>query len=334
MKKLLTSLLSPFNFKLWACFFILTFNHLALTIAQNLVPNPSFEQYSSCPDNNSQFDSVLNWNSYQHFSFTLSPDYFNSCANNSTGVSIPDNFAGFQNASSENAYCGIITYFSNFQIYPYFYHEIIFATLEEPMKIGFKYYISLKVSLADGLGCCASDKLGVLFTTYNDTSISVFNNFAHIFSNSMISDTTNWTTISGSFIADSTYKYIFIGNFFNDTLTNISQPGNCFAYYYIDDICVSEDSLTCNSSLKITNSINRNKIQIYPNPANTKLYIKNELSDKGINKMIIYNYQGIIVDIYYDFEEKFINVANYKKGLYFISIYSDNQIFTQKCIIN
>lgn len=50
--------------------------------------------------------------------------------------------------------------------------------------------------------------------------------------------------------------------------------------------------------------------------------------------MIVYSSQGIIIDIYSGFKEKYINVENYKNGLYFISIYSDNQIFTQKFIIN
>ena len=41
---------------------------------QNLVPNPSFEDYLECPDSRYDVDLAFPWTSYG-----LSPDYFNAC---------------------------------------------------------------------------------------------------------------------------------------------------------------------------------------------------------------------------------------------------------------
>lgn len=106
----------------------------------------------------------------------------------------------------------------------------------------------------------ASNKIGVLFT--NDEYESLSNpaplpaNFAHFYSNTIITDTLDWTIISGSFIADSAYKYIMIGNFFDNNQTAYltvldSLLGEC-SYYFIDDVCVSTDSLTCSQTLSST----------------------------------------------------------------------------------
>ena len=44
--------------------------------AQNLVPNPSFENYSACPENISEIDFALPWTS----TTGATPDYYNSCS--------------------------------------------------------------------------------------------------------------------------------------------------------------------------------------------------------------------------------------------------------------
>src|ERR1035437_7061145 len=70
---------------------------------QNIVPNPSFEIHDSCPTGVTQIDRSTGWCSYGQ-----TPDYFNSCNNNQ--VSVPGNYAGYQNALTGNAYSGFLTY--------------------------------------------------------------------------------------------------------------------------------------------------------------------------------------------------------------------------------
>ena len=62
----------------------------------------------------------------------------------------------------------------------------------------------------------------------------------------LLNDTVNWMKIEGSFIATGNEKYITIGNFFPDSLSDIGffgTPTSWGAYYYIDDVSVIDMSL-------------------------------------------------------------------------------------------
>jgi len=75
-----------------------------------------------------------------------------------------------------------------------------------------------------------------------------------------ISDTLNWTEISGSFIATGGENFITIGNFKDTSIIHGS------GYYYIDDVCLSPDSLTCPSTVGINELNINNKLNLFPNP--------------------------------------------------------------------
>lgn len=265
-------------------FFLLT----KLLFAQvNLVPNPSFEEYDTCPNDHNQVHYAVGWSSYG----AAAGDYYNTCYTYSGGinVSVPNNFVGFQYPYEGRAYCGFYTYVvgtghTN-------YREYISTELISPLIIGEKYFVSIEINCPDNyfFNYGASNNIGVLFTTHSyqyydpDTTVR---NFAQINTNSIITDTVNWTTISGNFIADSAYNFINIGNFYSDKLTTYySTNGNPwnFAYYYVDMVCVSADSLTCNRESIIVNnySIKNNKINIFPNPATNRITIEYSLANKG-----------------------------------------------------
>jgi hypothetical protein len=73
--------------------------------------------------------------------------------------------------------------------------------------------------------------------------------YAQVYGSTVVEDTLGWTVISGSFVADSAYQYVVVGNFFSDEVTNWSlmDPNGTgyLAYYYIDEVCVSADPLYC-----------------------------------------------------------------------------------------
>ena len=218
--------------------------HIFTCAAQNLVGNPSFEEYSSCPNNTSQVYKSTGWNTY-----SATPDYFHSCG--ATNSSVPNNSVGFQCGSTGISYCGMHSY----HWFNSDYREFIGRQLDDTLIVNQKYYVSFKVVLAEGANC-ASDNLGVLFSTKpkqidtlpNDTNWGPTNNFTHFFTDSIISDTASWVTVFGSFVSDSNYTFLTVGNFFNDANTSwytFDSSSFCLAYYYIDDICVSTDSLTC-----------------------------------------------------------------------------------------
>lgn len=260
---------------------------------QNIIFNSSFEDMIQCPDAGTTISYSSGWATYSG-----TPDYFNTCSSNSNYL-IPNNGWGNQYPSSINcnAYAGLWAYYHPFSPNG---REYIGRQLSTAMTIGQRYYASIKVSLADGSNC-GINKIGILFSISANQPISV-NNSPHIYSSSIIADTLNWITISGSFIADSAYQYIILGNFFDDnnTDTTILGPANAFgytAYYFLDDICVSIDSTVCNPFTEICNTSILEKylddvIYIFPNPADKNITIKIK-EDNAKNATIkIYNLLG------------------------------------------
>src|SRR6188768_1056384 len=104
------NLISSFNIILQSRFFrkLLVLSKIALVVfinvnycsGQNLVPNPSFEIYDTCPSTLSAINLATSWSS-----FTQSPDYFNGCSPN---INVPNNPLGYQPASEGQAYAGAL----------------------------------------------------------------------------------------------------------------------------------------------------------------------------------------------------------------------------------
>src|SRR6185295_11530904 len=74
------------------------------SFSQNLVPNPSFENYSTCPNDLKQIYFAFPW--FQPNTYLNAVDYFNSCTSNSS-IDIPNNWAGYQCPHTGLAYSGI-----------------------------------------------------------------------------------------------------------------------------------------------------------------------------------------------------------------------------------
>lgn len=311
----------------------------------NLVPNPSFENYSTCPDNENQVDYSTGWSN-----FLLTPDYYNSCSSNSN-YSTPSNQRGYQVPATGSAYAGFFGYWSPYLMGDSNIREHIACQLSSPLNIGQKYYVSIRMSLTTGInGGCACSHLGAKFTTssfaiYGTDSLSspLVDNSAHVYYPNVISDTLNWTTISGSFVADSAYQYMVLGNFFMDSQVDTLLIGDttgapsCYAYYYVDDICVSTDSMQC--AVASVQELTLEDATVYPNPFTDKLMIK--LKGVGaINEFSVYDMYGNkqkvdITEINYS-NHTIINMerGDLKSGIYFLTIkYWDNRLFQKKIII-
>jgi hypothetical protein len=203
-------------------------------------------------------------------SWAVTPDYYNACANTTApNFGIPLNNRGFQNAHTGQAYVGLFTlaaFIPN-------QREFVGGTLSAPLTIGQQYFVSFWANHADtSLVGLTTDKLGIKFSTvafnYFATPDTV-NNLPHIFSNSIISDTANWVLIQGSFVADSAYTHFGIGNYFDDFQTNQSQIGTGtanYAYYLIDDVCISANSEACTPATGVVKNTLVAPFRIYPNP--------------------------------------------------------------------
>ena len=303
--------------------YCLVFWHF-LGTAQNLVPNPSFEEFNACPSTLGEIYKATGWNSVK-----LSPDYFNSCAPNSSfnSASVPHNFWGYQTPASGNGYAGFAAMYGNGNI-----REYLGASLLVPLEIGVKYFVSFKVCLAyrENSLACAVNKLGILFSTYpySENRPAPICNCSQIFTNSIIQDSVNWTVVNACFIADSSYSFISIGNFFTDSFTDtLKMQGElCNAYYYLDDVCISTDSQYCfNYSFTGLNSFyTSNYVKFYPNPVKDFLIVEGA---QNFNQEIftIYNAigQGVSNGILTNLKYNKLNLSSLPKGSYTIAVYGN-----------
>jgi gliding motility-associated-like protein len=232
------------NIKYYILFFLFTATFATTKgqiIGPNLVQNPSFEQYETCPDNLAQLYKSKYW-------WGISTDFYNIC--NTGNVSIPLNFGGFQNAKTGVAYAAFLLHYHSFNITNKVYMETIKKVLSDSLKKNKRYCINYYLSLAEYTFIYINqpnviviyDSIGVLFSVnpVKDTTSTIICDTCAIFTKSVVGiDTTNWFKISGSIIAHGGEKYLTIGKF-----SIMNWVPNIFGqfYVYIDDVSVCECS--------------------------------------------------------------------------------------------
>jgi len=227
---------------------------------QNLVPNSSFEETRACPKDADYIGGVVAWNLFPNFS----ADYFHRCANiyqtieyirkfpreEILNFSVPRSMFGYQEAHSGDAYAGISMC-----------NEAIAVKLLRPLVKDSVYYAEFFVSLAD------SSNVGTRYfgMYFSETPIRVINDNRMMISSFMLdtppqiqnprdrylTDTVNWTPISGFYTAKGGEQYIAIGGFYayHDSLVQRIRPdrplGKVYrseekqlGYYFVDDVSV------------------------------------------------------------------------------------------------
>jgi hypothetical protein len=320
-------------------FLILNFTFLIANAQVNLVPNFSFEQYSTCPTTADEVNLSTGWYKCSYNGST--PDYYNACSP-SNAMGVPQNYFFYQpDHRGCGAYMGLLTWatLSNER-------EHIGVQLTQPMIIGQKYFLSFYTvmggSSASGFYYeSPSDNIGARLSTvaYSSSNPAPIDNFTHLRSTTIITDTANWVRISGSIVADSAYRYLMLGNFYDDANTDTTtlNCGNCqnsYSYYLIDDVCISTDSALCNGGIDLLpcnvsveeNNFN-NQINIYPNPANSETSIEcllpfNTLIFNILGEQVFYASQSI--------GKITINTSQWENGMY-IAIINNTR---KKIIIN
>lgn len=219
--------------------------------AQNLVPNPSFEEYTDCPYAPAQLEFAKHWiNPTQG-----SPEYFNAnyCGQQNT-CSVPDNGIGYQNAKTGVAYSGLYAYSYNEPNL----REYIQIKLIQKLKKRNKYQVGFYCNLRDNYCNLAANSLGAFFSldAISRNDMLLFDTIPQLVNstNNLLISKTEWMLVSDTIEAIGEEEYITIGNFFQDSLTDTvsvydSFGGNYWGYkkpyYLIDDVFVIPlDSLT------------------------------------------------------------------------------------------
>jgi hypothetical protein len=189
----------------------------------------------------------------------------------------------------------------------------------------------------------ATDRIGACFSNDTIQNDSIYGYMLYQTpqientSGNFLTDKFMWTKISGSFVAVGGEQFLTIGNFHNDFNTNItpvsggaSPPTADWSggYYYLDDVCVSTDSVYSETWTGIFNSSTTN-VNVFPNPASSQLFIANAPPHSAYN---IIDVVGKVVESgeLTELNSK-INVSTFNNGVYFLLL---NNKYSFKIIIN
>ena len=224
--------------------------------AQNLVPNPAFDQYIACPPYLGQIHLAEAWDSPN---FATS-DFFHRCADSSSGVGVPANRLGWQAPLLGEGYAGIRLWIPPGTATPN-QREYLLAPLTTPLEADSLYVVSFAASLAD-LSSHTTDALGLglLDSLPTGGPFLPFVPAARLVPGAPLTDRQGWTLVEGQYLARGGERYLLIGNYLPDSSMSLlplppAQGEPVLAVYvYIDAVSVrplplAVDSLPIDSQL-------------------------------------------------------------------------------------
>lgn len=309
--------------------------------AQNLVPNPGFEEYDTCQAHEFGVNGPISW-----FRTNGTPDYLQSCLPYGHFQGLPMNFFTYQEPYEGASCAGMVTYHENGQDQQ---REWIIAPLLEPLVIGQTYYCSFWANAAFGGNhtypqiWLANDKVGMCFTT---TAVPPWNvgdpypvppNYAHILYPQILADTVGWTLVSGSFVADSAYQYVMIGQFFSNALTDtlhFSPQGIPWywlprAYTLVDAVCVTANPEGCNFGQGWGEGEVSSPV-LLPNPAQHQLLLRER---EGADAQVLdatgrLLWQGRITS-----DRWVLDVGSWARGAYVLHMAQNGRVESHKFVL-
>ena len=181
----------------------------------NLVPNWSFETYTSCPDGSMQLPKATFWNCASSCG-----EYWNVCGTPPYNVpsSIP---FYYQLPKDGDAFITLQTWSAN-------YREYAQTKLLDTLESGLCYYVEFYTSVANGCQLAINNISANLSSVAYSSPWNALNIPQHITrgGNPVITDTMNWVQVSGIYQAMGDEIYLTIGNMKDDTNTTIAtiQP--------------------------------------------------------------------------------------------------------------
>ena len=250
------------------------------TNAQNLVPNPSFEDFEDCPFLAGQISEAYGW-----YNALGSCDYYHECGNN--GFGIPINKGGGGQARTGMAYGQLATWSRLIENG----REYVGIELIEQLQTNVDYRIDFYISLQDSLNHAVRN-IGAHFSGLpHQPGLSAFLALTpqvQYEDTAFLDEKLGWMRVSGTFTASGGERYLAIGNFDNDSNTDtISVPSGGslvnhpegfwdVAGYFIDDVSVIPDSIYLDAG---SVEMEERELTLYPNPNTGEFSIELSLED-------------------------------------------------------
>jgi hypothetical protein len=327
----------------------LNFIHINDSIAQlqnkNLVKNPSFEDYHTCPKYIIEWRGTIKYCKNWYNTQISTPDYFNACYGvgeaccASPGIPYA---AGYQYPRSGNAMSGIALYaysssWQNLTNYREYITGELWEALETDSIYCFEMYCNRNFR---SFTYIYSHTVGVLFThllDYDTTSFnsSIINKVPQVSNTTfLIEDTLGWTKIAHEFIATDTFRYLTIGNFEPDATTWITIIDTSVwfnaSYIYIDDVAVYKGK--CREEEKPQKTF----FNLYPNPGSGVFSLNYGVSQDA--QLVVYDILGRTVLNETLAADKVLHhfiMQQYSNGMYFLKVFgaNDDELYSQKFLL-
>ena len=262
----------------------------------------------------------------------LTFDHLQSCLPYGAVNGLPMNMFTFQEPFEGNSCIGLGTYINTGSEEQ---REWIMVPLLDNLVQGQTYYCSFRANA--GLGgnlphptiWVASNHVGMLFTTYErhwdwgEPYPSALNR-AQVQYPQILSDTLGWTLVSGSFVADSAYSYLMMGNFYSNAQTDTLHFANQASveqwydngYTLIDAVCVSPLPNGCELAHEVSENVDSTPF-VSPNPAIDELVIGRAAGQEAavvdmLGRMV---WNGRV-----DSDRYTIGVTNWARGAYVLQL--------------
>jgi gliding motility-associated-like protein len=260
------------------CLLVAFIVNFAVTVAQNLVPNPSFEDYTNCPDDGGNVFPPQPGDWYPYLSNWVSLTaavYFNACNTSTASIfcpGVPDNSFGRQEPRTGTGYAGIYTRGMPGALFAWT-DKYLQARLSAPLQAGHWYCASFYVAAAAGPEAehinafsdrpLAIDRLGAYFSHQRpDTGDAAFVDGKWLNLNPQVESPAEvlldkvgvWEQVIGVFQATGGEEWITLGCFRSDTALKrkllipslppwpVDDTTTGTACYYVEDVWVAEIS--------------------------------------------------------------------------------------------
>ncbi len=226
---------------------------------QNLIQNPSFEIFDTCPYNTSQIQFANNWQYSAEWG--CSSEYYNICMKEYIAT-IPFMLKIISEITphTDKAFAGILGYWYGEFVSSPNSREAISTKLNETLVPNENYCVTFYIRFpgywlnqAGFFVNYAIKKMGAFLS--QDSILYLSPGFPEItyyspqitYSGDFLNDSLNWVRVSGTFIAQGNEKWIHIANFFSDDSTQLYlhpylstfEDSMLYqSYYLIDDVSV------------------------------------------------------------------------------------------------